>query len=93
MERFKQTWGPVVQAQDRKSHRSAVACKDLRTAVYIKIFLIGMLWIANSLVCRGELTGRFWNTNRQSCRSCVVTKLQGVRSESVSIAIIQLIVL
>jgi hypothetical protein len=58
MERSKQTWGSMIQAQDRKSHRSAVACKDLRTAVYIKIFLIGMLWIANSRVCWGELTDR-----------------------------------
>jgi hypothetical protein len=59
MERSKQTWGAVIQAQDRKSHRSAVACKDLRTAVYIKIFLIGMLWIANSLACWGEGTVGF----------------------------------
>jgi hypothetical protein len=33
MERSKQTWGAMIQAQDRKSHHSAVACKDLRTAV------------------------------------------------------------
>lgn len=38
MERSKQTWGAMIQAQDRKSHRSAVACKDLRAAVFTKFF-------------------------------------------------------
>jgi hypothetical protein len=47
----------MIQAQDRKSRRSAVACKGLRAAVFIKIFLIGILWIANSLVCWGVRTG------------------------------------
>jgi hypothetical protein len=41
MERSKQTWGAMIQAQDRKSHYSAVACKDLRTAVFVEMYMTG----------------------------------------------------
>jgi hypothetical protein len=37
MERSKQIWRAMIQPQDRKSDRSAVACKDLRTAVFVEM--------------------------------------------------------
>jgi hypothetical protein len=72
MEQSKQTWGAMIQAQDRKLDRSAVACKDLRTAVCIKIFLIGMLGIASNLVLRefrqAGLSAGVW----KSCHSKLI---------------------